>query len=162
MKTSHLSHSGFTLIELLVTLVLVGLLISAGVPMLSGVFNNFTAASTADDLGNALAYAREQAIFEQQDVSVCSGDNTCTGTWNDGWRVYVTATNQTLRVVDQTANSANIIAGAVNTVSFDNDGESPTAATFEVCSDSGDANAHITLRLFTAGYVNRSTGAVGC
>ena len=162
MKVSRLHYSGFTLIELLVALILAGLLITAGVPMISGVFNNFTAASTADDLVNALAYAREQAIFERQEITVCSGDNTCTGTWNDGWRVFITATNETLRIVDQTANNANIIAGAVDSVIFDGDGESATAATFQVCSDSGDANAHITLRLLGAGYVNKSTGAGGC
>lgn len=160
------SQKGFTLVELLVTLIIAGLLITVGIPSISGVFNNFTAVTTAENLDNTLAYAREQALFGNQDIAVCSGDETCTGDWNAGWRVYVPGAaagmGETLRVVDNAASNATIIFGGINEVVFNRLGESDTAVDFEVCSESGNNNANITLALVSAGYVNKTRGADNC
>jgi type IV fimbrial biogenesis protein FimT len=87
------SVNGFTLIELMVTIAVAAILLSIGIPA----FNQMTAtnriASETNDLVSALNFARSEAVKRGATVSVCSSNNGtgCSGSWSDGWLVFVDA-----------------------------------------------------------------------
>ncbi len=92
MKTRH--ENGFTLYELMITVLIVGLVLSFGIPN----FNEFTAnsrmTSTANDLHAAFHMARSEAARAKTNVTICASTNSgaadpdCGGTFNDGWIVF--------------------------------------------------------------------------
>ena len=171
MKVS--GYQGFTLVELLVALVIAGLLISAGIPRLADVFNDFSASSSADELVSTLAYARGQAIYRQEPVSVCSGTTSCSGskTWTTGWIVFVDGngdnnfsstepSDELLKVVE--ANNNNVaITHDTAIITFDRLGENTAAVAtaFNVCSESANNNADKTIEISLVGYTSSSPGA---
>jgi len=167
-------YQGFTLVELLVALVIAGLLISAGVPRLSSVFTAFSASSSADELVSALAFARGQAIYRQEAVSVCSGTSNCTGsnTWTGGWIVFVDGngdsnysasepSDELLKVIEVTHGDIEITHNS-DIVTFDRLGENAAAAAsqFNFCSDSGSSVTHKTVEVTLVGYTSTKSGAV--
>lgn len=79
---------GFTLIELMITLVILGILITVGVPSLSEFVAAQRVRTTASDLISDMALARAEAIKESRQAifeRVTGGTNT----WKEGWRVCV-------------------------------------------------------------------------
>lgn len=99
---------GFTLYELLITVLVIGVILSLGVPN----FREFTANSrmtaTANDLHGALLLARTEAARTKGNVSVCASNaavlpRTCASTsFDEGWIVFTDATSAT----DDTPNLA--------------------------------------------------------
>lgn len=172
MKKQH--YQGFTLIELLVALVIAGLLITAGVPRLSSVFSAASTASSTEELVGALAFARGQAIFRQEAVSVCSGTSACSGsnTWTGGWIVFVDGngdnnysaaepSDELLKVVEVTHGDIEITHSS-DIITFDRLGENIAAAAsqFNFCSDSGADAARKTVKVALVGYTSVKSGAV--
>jgi type IV fimbrial biogenesis protein FimT len=92
MKTKR--ENGFTLYELMITVLIVGLVLSFGIPN----FNEFTAnsrmTSTANDLHSAFHMARSEAARAKTNITICASKNStaadpdCDGTFNDGWIVF--------------------------------------------------------------------------
>ena len=167
-------HQGFTLIELLVALFIAGLLITAGVPRLTTVFSAFSASSSAEELVSALTFARGQAIFRQEAVSVCSGTNNCSGsnTWTGGWIVFVDGngdnnysasepTDELLKVVEVSHGDIEVTHNS-DIITFDRLGENVAAAAsqFNLCSDSGGSAIRKTVEVTLVGYTSTKTGAV--
>ena len=101
-------QQGFTLYELLITLLVIGVILSLGVPN----FREFTANSrmtaAANDLHSALLLARTEAARTKANVTVCTSDETviprsCAATsFDNGWIVFTDATSAT----DDTPNLA--------------------------------------------------------
>jgi type II secretion system protein H len=147
---------GFTLIELIVTLVIVGVLFTAGIPGLQGLLGNVSLNSNANRLVNSLAYARGEAVARVENVSVT--------TTASGWTVYIdTNTNCTrdtavaaiaeeeiLRVVDISADKVTVTPKCV---AFNGLGENRGGAvdTFTVDSPAAAVSA-ATVRVSVTGY----------
>lgn len=81
VEESNRAQSGFTLIELMITLVVLGILVSAGAPQ----FTQFTAdqrvRATASDLYYDLLHARAEAIARSHRVAFVRTGSA----WTDGW-----------------------------------------------------------------------------
>jgi type IV fimbrial biogenesis protein FimT len=153
MRISQQSKKGFTLIELLVAMVILGILVAAGVPGLRTLMSNMAVRSTSDQLLNALAYARGEAVARVTNISVCASGNqtSCSGTWSDGWIVFVdnngdgsvtAPADVVIKVEDNSANDTDIAGG---TVTFDRLGENTGVARTFTVSLTGASSRTITV-----------------
>ena len=86
-------YSGFTLIELMITLLIVGILLSVGVPSLKTFMQSNQLVASTNELISALHVARSEAIKLNTRVSICDSSDgaTCDGTgdWSNGWIVFI-------------------------------------------------------------------------
>lgn len=93
MKTKH--ENGFTLYELLVTLLIVGVVLSVGMPNMSAFTANSRMATTANDLHSSFMLARSESARSKATVTVCASANSldagadCNGTFDDGWIIFL-------------------------------------------------------------------------
>lgn len=85
-------HRGFTLIDLMITIAVLAIVLTAGVPALSGLVGAQRIASTSNLLVTDLNFARTRAISDYRPVALCpsSDGTTCTGgdRWEHGWIVF--------------------------------------------------------------------------
>ncbi len=87
-------QKGFTLYELLITMLIVGVVLSLGIPNLTAFTANSRVTTTSNDLLSALAVARSEAARSKTNVTVCASNDsmtaapTCSGTFDDGWIVF--------------------------------------------------------------------------
>jgi type IV fimbrial biogenesis protein FimT len=86
-------HYGFTLIELLIALIIVSILLTVGLPSLKTFMQSNQLVASTNELISALHVARSEAIKLNANVSICESSDgaTCaaTGSWKDGWIVFV-------------------------------------------------------------------------
>jgi len=93
MKSKY--ENGFTLYELLVTLLIVGIVLTIGVPNMSAFTANSRMATTANDLHSSFMLARSEAARSKSNVTVCASANsqdaaaTCNGAFENGWIVFL-------------------------------------------------------------------------
>jgi len=88
MPTYRHPASGFTLIELMVTLAIMAIVITVGVPALSGYVASQRVRTAVSDTAADIAFARAEAIKESRQ-SLMERLAGATGTWKDGWRICV-------------------------------------------------------------------------
>ena len=79
------SARGFTLIELMIVLIIVGIFMVIGVPMLSEFVADQRVRTTASDIVSEIAFARAKALEQSRRVYI----ERTGATWNNGWRIYV-------------------------------------------------------------------------
>jgi type IV fimbrial biogenesis protein FimT len=88
-------ENGFTLYELLVTLLVIGVVLTIGVPNMSAFTANSRMATAANDLHSSFMLARSEAARSKSNITVCASANslaataTCNGTFDDGWIVFI-------------------------------------------------------------------------
>jgi len=93
MKKRH--QNGFTLYELLVTMLIVGVVLSLGVPNLAEFTANSRLSSSANDLHASFQLARSEAARSKTNITICASANAltaaanCGGTWDQGYIVFV-------------------------------------------------------------------------
>lgn len=82
---------GFTLIELMVTLAVAAVLVGIAAPSFNTMILNNRATSLGDEVAGAMSLARSEAVKRGTRVSVCASSNgtSCTGSWNQGFIVFV-------------------------------------------------------------------------
>lgn len=83
---------GFTLIELMVTLSVLLILITVGVPSLSGYLHSQRLNTVTQLLKDSYSQARYQAVTGKKSVTLCPLDpnaGTCGNSWDDGIMVYI-------------------------------------------------------------------------
>jgi len=89
------NQSGFTLYELLTTLLIVGVILTLGVPSMREYRQNARMTSTANDLHQAFHLARTEATRAKENITICASANSmdadanCGGTWDQGYIVFV-------------------------------------------------------------------------
>ena len=89
------TQTGFTLYELLVTLLIVGVVLTLGIPNLSEFTRNSRITSTANDIHASFLMARSEAARAKTNITICASSNsmaagaTCQGTWDQGFIVFV-------------------------------------------------------------------------
>ena len=93
MKTK--TQDGFTIYELLITMLIIGVVLSVGVPNLREFTQNSRIASAANDLHSSFQLARSEAARAKAPVTICASTNSmdatpvCGGTFEDGWVIFV-------------------------------------------------------------------------
>ncbi len=89
------NQSGFTLYELLITIVIIGIVLSFGIPNFGVFTQNSRITSTANDLHSSFFLGRSEAARSKSNITICASNNsmgaaTCTGgTFDDGWIIFV-------------------------------------------------------------------------
>ena len=92
MKT--LRQKGYTLYELLITTLVVGVLLSIGVPSFVSFGQNSRMTAAVNDLLGSFHLARSEAARTKGNVTICASANsttadpTCNGSFQDGWIVF--------------------------------------------------------------------------
>lgn len=102
--------TGFTLIELMVTLSVLAILLAVAVPSFMSSIETNRISSYLQEVSAAIRYTRSEAIKRNEIATMCasSDQSTCTGSWNQGWIIFVdqnedgsrTASEPLLRVKD--------------------------------------------------------------
>lgn len=103
---AHRKQRGFTLLEALVVLTLLGILSALAAPSYSGMRQRHQMQSHAEQFQASLMLARSEALRRQQRVTVCVRNeaDACamTGSWAQGWVVFVDENNSTTRESHET------------------------------------------------------------
>jgi len=91
---NNTNQNGFTLYELLITMLIVGVVLTFGVPNMLQFNQNGRMTSTANDLHAAFQMARSEAAHAKTNVTICAsadpmGAATCGGTWDQGYVVFI-------------------------------------------------------------------------
>ncbi len=87
--------SGFTLYELLITIVIIGIVLTFGIPNFGVFTQNSRIASTANDMHSSFYLGRSEAARSKSNITICASANsmdaaaTCGGTFDDGWIIFV-------------------------------------------------------------------------
>ena len=157
--------SGFTLIELMVVLAIVAILLLVATPNYDSVIVGSKIDKARYALASSLAFARTEAVKRGETISLCigSGDANCGATetgntsWSGGgWRVVVSADNQTLRRTESANNGVSIAYGCGNFVSFGASGERRSSSgecTFSFSDTGGDGSYDKNLWINAVGRV---------
>lgn len=93
MKTR--SQNGFTLYELLVTLLVIGVVMTIGIPNFAAFTQNSRMSSTVNDLHSSFLLARSEAARAKANITICASANSmaaaadCAGTFDQGWIIFV-------------------------------------------------------------------------
>lgn len=97
------NQTGFTLYELMITLLIVGVVLSFGLPNFAEFTANSRVTSTANDLHATFQLARSESARAKTNITICaSADPTgagadCDGTWDQGYIVFVDLNGDLLR-----------------------------------------------------------------
>ena len=90
------SQKGFSIYELMITLLIVGVLLTIGLPNLSDFTRNSRISSTANDLHSSFLLARSEAARSKSNVTICTSANStaananCDGSpFDAGWIIFV-------------------------------------------------------------------------
>lgn len=101
MNTKY--QNGFTLYELLITLLIVGVVMSIGLPGLSSFTQSSRISTAANDLHATFQLARSEAARAKTTITICASNNsmipaaTCGGTLEDGLIVFVDLNSDAVR-----------------------------------------------------------------
>ncbi len=95
MSLRNIHSSGVTLIEVLVSTSILAILLMVAVPSFQSFIIDNRLGVYSNALYSSLVLAKSEAIKRNKRVVVCksSDGSTCTGTWNEGWIVFVDANN---------------------------------------------------------------------
>ncbi len=149
-------NTGFTLIELMITLVVLGIVVTLGVPQFNAFIANQQAKTASQSLYSSLTYARSEAIRENDSAAVeAIGDD-----WNRGW-IVLNANGEELRRVEN-ENGAWRIAVAPSGSSrleFQRNGRADNRLRFQVCGR-GQSTA-VTERIVGVDLTGRPSLALG-
>jgi type IV fimbrial biogenesis protein FimT len=100
---SKANQSGFTIYELLITMLVIGIVLSIGVPSFSEFTQNSRISGTANDLHSSFQLARSEAARSKANITICASNNSmdvaaaCGGTFDDGWIIFADLNGDLIR-----------------------------------------------------------------
>lgn len=178
----HDAERGFTLYELLITLLVVGVVLALGVPNMAAFTQNSRMTSSANDMHAAFQLARTESARAKTNITICASSNslavtpTCTGTWNEGYIVFVdtdgnvarASTEAILRrhgpaergVIFAVENDATFFSFASTGLGRGDVGGNTAVTRVVMCDDRGNiigAGGNSAARLFVATPLGRAT-----
>lgn len=89
------AQNGFTLYELMITLLIVGVVLTFGMPNMTAFTQNSRITTTANDLHAAFQVARSEAARSKATITICASDNSmdddadCQGNWDEGFIIFL-------------------------------------------------------------------------
>ena len=92
---ARVSQHGFTIYELLITMLMIGVILTIGVPSMSEFVQNSRISGTANDLHSSFHLARSEAARSKNIITICASANSmdaaaaCGGTFEDGWIIFI-------------------------------------------------------------------------
>lgn len=96
-------QTGFTLYELLITFLVVGVVLTLGIPNFAEFTQNSRLTSTSNDLLSSFQLARSEAARSKTNITICASNNpldaaaNCGGTFNDGWIIFIDTNGDLVR-----------------------------------------------------------------
>lgn len=176
-------QSGFTLYELLITLLVVGVILTLGVPNLTQFTANSRLTGAANDLHAAFQLARSEAARAKTNITICAsadpfaGNSDCNGTWEQGFIVFLDdngdiaragAAETVLRahgpldneIILAVANNATYFSYASTGLGRGDVGGNPAVSQIVMCDKRGNidgAGGNSAARLFVATPLGRAT-----
>lgn len=176
-------QNGFTLYELMITLLIVGVVLTLGMPNLSAFMANSRITTTSNDFHTAFQVARSEAARAKSNITICASDNSmtagadCQGSWADGFIVFIDSNGDIARaggnetvlrahpaVADGVslviANNATFFSYASTGLGRGNVGGAPAVSQIIICDDRGLAETSKDFsagRLFVATPLGRAT-----
>ena len=177
------TQSGFTLYELLITVLIVGVVLTLGIPNMLQFNQNGRMTGAANDLHSALHLARSESSRAKTNITVCASANAlaadanCGGTWDQGFIVFVDedgdinrsgATETVLRAHGPIADGISLsVADAATYFSYSstglgrpNVGGNPAVSQVVMCDERGNitaAGGRSAARLLVATPLGRAT-----
>lgn len=172
---------GFTLYELMITVLIVGVVLSLGIPNMREFSQNSRMTATANDFHSAFHLARSEASRAKTNITICaSADGTTCGagaTWDQGYIVFVdTDGNIATGGVDESilraqpampdgislavANNANFFSFAATGLGRGNVDGNTALSQVVMCDERGNitaAGGNSAARLFVATPLGRAT-----
>jgi type IV fimbrial biogenesis protein FimT len=149
-----LHHQGFTLIELMVTLSIAAILMAIAAPSFVEMTRRNRIVTYTNTFMGSLSYARSEAIRRGSPISVCHSNDglSCSGSWNDGWIIFVNPnggspaavdTGETVVAAHEGLSSGYTLASDTFTsdLTFAADGSASNTGTFAVCHDASTTGA---------------------
>lgn len=163
---------GFTLVELMVTLVVAVVLAMIAVPSFRSMVLNSRRDSLVDALVASLHYARNQALNQDQNTTLCAGTpgiSCAGGQWASGWEVVQAPPNSASVVLAthalQATSSAPVLTAVAGSTGFQFSGNGLVAfvpalpagtEVMKVCDSRGAASARA-VEINRAGYIQSSS-----
>jgi type IV fimbrial biogenesis protein FimT len=179
------SQNGFTLYELLVTMLIVGVVMTLGIPNLTEFTKNSRMTSAANDIHATFQLARSEAARAKANITICgsatplAADADCDGTFDQGFIVFVDlndpgsvtrdeATEPVLRaheaadtgVLFRVANGATFFSFGATGLGRGDIGANTALTQIVICDDRGNeiaAGGNSAARLFVATPLGRAT-----
>jgi type IV fimbrial biogenesis protein FimT len=174
---------GFTLYELLITVLIVGVVLTFGVPNMLQFNQNGRMTSTANELHSSFHLARSESGRAKTNITICASANSltaaanCGGTWDQGYIVFVDddgdinrsgATETILSaqgpiaegITLAVANNADYFSYSSTGLGRPNVGGNPAVSQVVMCDKRGNATAaggSSAARLFVATPLGRAT-----
>ncbi len=156
---SRHTQNGFTLYELFITLLVIGVVMTFGLPNLSDFTRNSRVSGTANDLHGSFLLARSEAARAKENITICASDNptaaepTCGGgSFSKGWIIFVDLDEDGVRDVGSDENVLKSFPPVHSTMSittnrtafsFEETGLGDGAGAFiaMICDDRGNVTA---------------------
>lgn len=180
---SRANQCGFTIYELLITMLIIGIILTIGVPSMTAFTQNSRISGTANDLHASFQLARSEAARSKTNITICASDNSmdaganCSGTINDGWIIFIDLNGDLDRsgagenvirahpaVPDRltvTANAgANYFSYAPSGLGRGDVGGTPALQTMRICDDRGNvvsAGGNSAARILVVTPIGRAT-----
>ncbi len=174
---------GFTLYELLITMLVIGIVLTVGIPSFSDFTRNSRMTSTANDLHSSFHLARSEAARSKTNVTICAsadplGAALCDGaTFDGGWIIFLDLNGDIQRAgagenvlrahppVDTAINittnaGADYFGFAPSGLGRGNVGGLPSLVTAVICDDRGNATSaggYSSARVLVATPIGRAT-----
>lgn len=159
---------GMTLIELLVTIAIAAIVTAYAVPSFKDTFTRARLTAHSNTVMSSLLLARGESIKRNGRVVLCmSADgSTCTttGTWEQGWIVFVDTDSNATRATGETIiqkvaalsgvfklTSVNSSSTTLTSVSFTGSGSPVSAATFTLCDTKDTSKSARQIALLATG-----------
>ena len=151
------SGRGFTLIELMVTLVVLGVLLSIGIPVCTDRLREDRLTAQSNNFLGALIAARSEAVKTNKPVQVKPADSD----WQDGWMVaLVGASDEPLRDYQPLDGDNTLICDSqCQSIVFRGVGSALSAETFVLCNPPSGQGRRIDLHLSGKAEITRGEEA---
>lgn len=182
-RMTRKQQRGFTLYELLITMLVIGVVLTVGIPSFSDFTRNSRITSTANDLHSSFQLARSEAARSKAPVTICAsadplGAATCDGaTFDGGWIIFVDLNGDIQRAgggenvlrahpavdtaIDISTNAGALYFGFAATGLGRGDvGAQPSVQTAVICDDRGNVVAgggNSAARILVATPIGRAT-----
>ncbi|MCK0155222.1 GspH/FimT family pseudopilin [Alcanivorax sp. S6407] len=138
MKSINKKQRGFSLIELIVGVIILGVMAAIAAPAFQRMAAGSAVRSCTMDLVTALNTARADAVNLRRGATMSATNTSSSGNeWGSGgWSLTYPGVAET-KNFEPCENATATEAGGATTLSFDIQGRTPAALTFQVCHSQG-------------------------